>query len=128
MAELPTPQSAYRTDLSLPGMTSTSKMSIRFLVHETPSKIPCDICRRMYARRSNLIKHVRRAHDNAPKKCVCGICGKAFFDNWSLRNHKSNVHVGGRGYNCHYCAPTSFSTAGHLKKHMRSQHGHGAQG
>jgi len=81
-----------------------------------------------FAHRSNMTKHVRQAHENAPKKCVCGICGKAFHDNWGLKNHKSNVHVEWKGYDCHYCTPTSSSTSSHHKKHMRSEHGHGVQG
>ncbi|CAI9742652.1 XP_014783180.1PREDICTED: uncharacterized protein LOC106878473 [Octopus vulgaris] len=93
-----------RTD-SPDGMkTGTSKTSYE-----------CDICKKIFSQKGNLIRH-NRIHTGA-KPHHCDICGKSFSRYEHVTTHK-RIHTGDKPYQCDICGK-SFSRHEHVTTHKR---------
>ena len=48
----------------------------------------CDVCNRVFQRKSDLLRHLRRVHLKE-RRFRCNICDQGFSSNWDLRRHTS---------------------------------------
>ncbi|GFQ78517.1 hypothetical protein TNCT_636611 [Trichonephila clavata] len=65
---------------------------------EKPNK--CEVCSKMFALRSSLIRH-QQLHLGA-KTHVCKICGKTFSRKFSLENPRRRIYLGELPYKCEF--------------------------
>ncbi|KAJ2941067.1 hypothetical protein O0L34_g13196 [Tuta absoluta] len=117
----------------------------------TDLPLPCLQCKKRFAIRRDLDRHMNRVHLNI-KPFQCDQCEKGYVNNWSLKEHqrlihegykrplkypcpmcdkifdrqhilKSHIrtHTGERPYQCSKC-PAAFSQAGILGTHMKLVH------
>ena len=91
--------------------------------HVMEKKFVCDYpdCDFKSKQAKNLMAHKQRKHE---QKCdeVCHICGKAFFDIYSLKNHLETAHNSTeRSYICDKCG-ASYFTRHALQHHVREKH------
>ncbi|XP_045456165.1 zinc finger protein 879-like [Melitaea cinxia] len=92
------------------------------LVHVRQSKHYCDICDKYFITGYAIRTHKKFVHDKLekPKDKICEICGRGFFTNRVLINHK-RTHTGERPFTCSYC-PAAFAQRSAMKTHERTQH------
>lgn len=77
----------------------------------------CKICRKHFAWKSNLKKHMNAVHLGT-KDQKCNLCGKTFAQNYCLVEHM-RVHTREAPSKCRKCV-TSFTTKSGLRHHMLS--------
>mmetsp|Transcript_5661 Transcript_5661/g.15131 ORF Transcript_5661/g.15131 Transcript_5661/m.15131 type:complete len:256 (+) Transcript_5661:63-830(+) len=80
----------------------------------------CHMCRHVFARRSNLNKHLKQVHEGV-RPHGCEQCGLRFGQKASLSKHISVVHDKIKGYHCTQCN-ASFGQSGDLNVHVRTVH------
>ncbi|CAL8101929.1 unnamed protein product [Orchesella dallaii] len=93
---------------------------------ETPHE--CEICHRRFARPENRLKHMKTHDPNrfqGEKRHICDICGKGFYLQHTLYNHRKYIHFGIVRSNaragpsaCPICGKV-LSRPDHLNGHMK---------
>ena len=92
-----------------------------FHIHE--KMFECDQCDYKAKVPSALMAHKKRKHTKI-KDEICDICGKSFYDIYSLKNHMKIIHVSpneNRDFICDKCG-AAFYTANTLRGHIREKH------
>jgi len=62
------------------------KMQVEYILNKD-----CDRCASSFSLRSNLLRHIRRVHEDI-RPVRCGECGADFHDKWLLDTHIRSVH------------------------------------
>ncbi|KAL4217598.1 hypothetical protein ACF0H5_022340 [Mactra antiquata] len=89
-----------------------------FTPDEGPSECICDQCGVIVKNKEALYRH-RKVHKIPDKEC--DVCGKAFKDNTTLKDHKL-MHTNIRDYQCEICSML-FSRKGNLVRHQKRHRG-----
>lgn len=76
-------------------------------------KFPCEVCKKLFVRRSNLKVHMAAHSDIRP--FACDICALRFPSQWAVTLHK-RLHNG--DFSCEFCNK-KFSVRGKLERHRR---------
>ncbi|CAH0730994.1 unnamed protein product, partial [Brenthis ino] len=92
------------------------------LIHVQRSKYYCELCDKYFANGYSIRTHKKFVHDKTekPRDKICNICGRGFFTNRVLINHK-RTHTGERPHQCSYC-DAAFAQDTARKAHERTQH------
>lgn len=112
-------------------------------VEESPKKIQCELCKKLFSKPSYLLQHKKIAHENLNFRCKkcgkkfptkqklsehaarhldgaktfhCTICSKSFFHNFDLKRH-FQTHSKNFQFECSLCYK-GFPRKDHLNKHM----------
>ena len=94
-------------------------LKIHMRSHE--EKTPCPECG-VKVRRLNLhMKLVHTPDDQQPHQCQ--DCGKGFIDMKSLKDHRMNVHLKLRPYNCRYGCDIAYNDTSNRNQHEKKTHG-----
>jgi uncharacterized Zn-finger protein len=83
---------------------------------EADKHFPCDICRKAFKLKKDLIIHTRFHTGEKPYECE--ICKKAFSNSSNLTEHK-RVHTGEKPYSCDVCHK-SYAQSSTLSNHNKS--------
>ena len=83
----------------------------------------CQVCGRSFRVRSDLLRHMVR-HDSSKRTFKCEECGKAFFEDQKLKQHR-RIHTGDKPFKCHLCA-YKCAVKGNLTKHLKTHENRGA--
>ena len=75
----------------------------------------CDVCEKVFAKPSDLTRHVRTHTKEKPYEC--DVCEKRFRRSSNLTTHK-RIHTNVKPYECDVCEKR-FLTSSNLKRHMR---------
>jgi len=78
----------------------------------------CEICKRSFAEKCTLKRHVRIHTNEKPWKCE--YCSKAFNQSCSLQAH-IRIHTGERPFPCVFCEKR-FRQSTHRRQHMKRVH------
>ncbi|XP_034483714.1 zinc finger protein 629 [Drosophila innubila] len=79
----------------------------------------CPICANGFTGSISLLNHIEQSHQRNPLDCI--FCDKSHKNRESIRAHLQRQHVLLRAHICAVCK-ADFTTADHLRKHVRSQH------
>ena len=82
----------------------------------------CQVCGRSFRVRSDLLRHMVR-HDSSKRTFKCEQCGKAFFEDQKLKQHR-RIHTGDKPFKCHLCT-YKCAVKGNLTKHLKTHESRG---
>lgn len=83
------------------------------------SGVRCEQCDLVFAKRSNMLRHVQTVHKRV-KEFECNICGAKFGLKADLRRHRYRLHES-RAFSCDKCG-RSFAEQDQLQLHIRKVH------
>ena len=84
-------------------------------------KTPCPECGKKVRR---LKLHIRDVHTpDQEKKLKCQDCGKGFDDTRRLDQHRMNVHLKLKPYNCRYGCDIAYNDTSNRNQHEKRKHG-----
>ncbi|XP_055597650.1 zinc finger protein 558-like isoform X2 [Uranotaenia lowii] len=112
-------QRAYLRICSVCGQTLTADGSYR--LHMSKHKgleFSCDICKKKFAAKPNLIKHAKVHTDERNHECK--VCGKKFKSSYANRVHQ-RIHTQEKPYECNICGEKFTYNCG-LKNHLAKGH------
>ena len=96
-----------------------SILTSHLLVHE--EKRPCPICGLAVR---HLDYHMKSAHlSDDQKKHKCPDCGKGFYQSTKLTQHRINVHLRNRPFQCRYGCDIKYNDSSNRNSHERKKHG-----
>ena len=78
----------------------------------------CDVCEKMFAKPSDLARHMRTHTKEKPYEC--DVCEKRFTRAEGLQKHM-RIHTNEKPYECDMCEKR-FRESSALKRHVRTQH------
>ena len=82
------------------------------------------VCSECGASVRKLSEHIMNHHTpEDQKKYICLDCGKGFFYQTLLDNHKMNVHLKERPFNCRYGCEFAYNDLSNRNSHERKKHG-----
>lgn len=86
------------------------------------SSLICNICDKIFATRSNLLRHIR-LHDSIDNQFTCEKfrCMETFNDEINLELHVKNDHDDDNYFECDYCSATWYSKI-MMEKHFVDDH------
>ncbi|KAH9635157.1 hypothetical protein HF086_009497 [Spodoptera exigua] len=99
-------------NVKIPAKSRTSHLELE---HGVPSP-SCGVCGKKFRYPSGVLEHQKKVH-MGEKTCVCKLCDKRFFDNYSLRMHMV-THSDVRKFKCDECGRL-FRWENNLKDHVR---------
>ncbi|XP_071442202.1 zinc finger protein 431-like [Hetaerina americana] len=82
----------------------------------------CQICTKVFAKRSYLKAHVMRVHLVKKRKLKCGVCSEAFECISDLDGHLESVHAVEKRHRCQQCS-RYFQNPSELRIHMSTHTG-----
>lgn len=88
-------------------------------LHNKKTQFQCEICDKIFNRRSNYDEH-QLIHKNI-YLCKCEICSKSFRTPSALKLHE-RMHTGEKPYKCDICNVKSYAYQVDLKRHKRYAH------
>lgn len=97
------------------------KMSLRDHLRDCMKSEQCTICGAVVLRLKDHIRSVHTADED--KRFVCNFCGKGFFDQKKLENHKMNVHLKLRPHRCRYGCDIGYNDTSNRNAHEKKKHG-----
>ena len=84
-------------------------------------KTPCPECNTLV---KDLNRHISIAHtSDENKKIQCQDCGKGFLTKSQLENHRMNVHLKQRPYQCRYGCDIAYNDTSNRRAHEKKIHG-----
>merc|ERR1712079_567590 len=86
------------------GKLLRTKRDLKLHMRSHEEKTPCPECGVKVRKLNDHMKQVHTPDDQQPHQCQ--DCGKGFIDKLNLKNHRMNVHLKLRPYNCRYMAVT----------------------
>jgi len=105
-------------------ISSSSSVSSQESSSETEDIFVCNICRREFNHKRNLVDHFRGHHQGTkPHKCPHEGCTKSFLRPAHLQIH-FRIHTGEKPFHCEYPGcDKKWNQKSALKQHMRSHTG-----
>ena len=99
---------------------SESQLKQHLKIH-TQVKELCTICNKRFGnlKYHNLTMHTR----DEDKKYQCQDCGKGFQHELALKDHRMNVHIKSRPYECRYGCTFAYNDKSNRNAHERKTHG-----
>lgn len=91
-----------------------------------PAPVKCEICSKIFTRRSHLLRHMKRIHGKSLSGQMhkCEDCNKEFGRRYHLDRHR-RIHTIAPEYECVTCSE-KFDQSELLDKHMSAAHGNTA--
>lgn len=87
--------------------------------HDRSKWKKCQICDKSY---HNVNRHIRNVHSNI-RDHVCHLCGAAFKQSTTLKEHMETKHSQGDEFFCDICQTgKSYRSRSYLKKHLAKVH------
>ncbi|XP_067669090.1 uncharacterized protein [Haliotis asinina] len=83
------------------------------------SRRTCQICKKVFSKRTVLMTHIRRMHEH--RRLLCDKCPAIFKSEQGLRNHMNGMHDNIRNYVCHICG-SAYVINDYLRRHIRRVH------
>ena len=87
-------------------------------IHTNNKEFQCEMCAKLFARQSNLTKHVNVVHKGL-RNFKCPECDYRGSSRKEIRSHYEPVHLGKRDHECPYCH-AKLSRQDHLRRHMKT--------
>jgi hypothetical protein len=103
------------------GFTNKANLLKHSIVHSKVKAFKCDVdgCNKSYKESSALFRHKRAAHEGV--KYECEECGRRFNNKCNMVVHYKNVHLEEKHFKCAKCG-VQFSRKATLIRHIKTVH------